>query len=274
LAISTAALIGLLVYRHGFGTLSIPAPLEFATPGAPGATQSWFGLIATALATLIGFHPADVSSRLLSLWPLGMLAAFFVMGRRWSLQGLLLVGLAAAPFLTLMLAQLSGTPVSPPNALVWVATAVPVIVIGTARVIDIATGSWPRTRRVAVIVVALLAIALVDQIARVRPASRFDIARTAALVGTTAQPGDVIVYAPDAIGDVVHYYARPGVDVVPSGDLAARLAAARHVLVIGAFAFDNGDRSAATVGLVHHLASTRHLLSEQGRPDLKVWVFG
>jgi len=54
----------------------------------------------------------------------------------------------------------------------------------------------------------------------------------------------------------------------------ARLGRARHVLVIGAFAFDNGASSQPTIGLVRKLASTRRLVSEQGRPELRIWVFG
>ena len=272
--VSGAALVGLIVFRHGLGPLSVPAPLEYATPGAPGATQAWFGFLATALAALVGFHPADVSSRLLSLWPLGMLAGFFVMGRRWSSQGVLLVTLAAAPFLVLMVAQLRGTTANPPYALVWVATAAPVIVIGVAHVIEVATGSWPRTRRVLVISLAVLAIALVDQVVRVRPATRFDIARAAETVATAAHPGDVIVYAPDGVGDLVRFYTPPGVDVTGRVSAPARLGRARRVLVIGAFAFDNGASSQPTIGLVRQLASTRRLVSEQGRPELRIWVFG
>ena len=51
----------------------------------------------------------------LALWPLGILAAFLVFGRRWSGRGLLLAGLAGAPFLALVLADLLGAPRQRPD---------------------------------------------------------------------------------------------------------------------------------------------------------------
>ena len=60
-----------------------------------------------------GLHPRDVTSRLLALWPLAILATFALTVRAWSRRGLLLVVLAVTPFAALLVAQVAGAPRNP-----------------------------------------------------------------------------------------------------------------------------------------------------------------
>jgi len=169
---AAAAAVPLLVTRHGFGPAAAVPPAEYATTAAPAGGGTPFGLAASAVAGLVGFHPPGVTSRLLALWPLLILAAFLVFGRRWSGRGLLLAGLAAAPFLALFAADLLGAPRQPPAALDWIAAALPALAIGVGRAVSLVGRSWRSTRVVAAGLVVVLAVALADQTFRVQPVAR------------------------------------------------------------------------------------------------------
>ncbi|MEW6476050.1 MAG: glycosyltransferase family 39 protein, partial [Actinomycetota bacterium] len=87
LAVTVTAVAALAGWRDGLGAASTPPTLEYATNAAPAGGHTPFGLAAGGLSTIVGFHPPDVTSRLLALWPLGILGAFVLFGRRWSPRG-------------------------------------------------------------------------------------------------------------------------------------------------------------------------------------------
>ena len=274
LAILAAAVGPLLAWRSGLGTPRILPPLEFATAAAPGG-GSVFSALGTVVTGVLGFHPADVTSRLLALWPLGILATMLVVGRARSHRGVLLLALSAAPFAALVVAQLLGAPRRPPQAVGWVATALPMFALLVGRGLSLIGGRWPRARFLTLGMAALLLVALVDQRARVKPADRFDVVPVVAAVGDEAGPQDVIVYEPRALRDLVSYEAQGtparAVDRAP----AAALQRHRRVYVIGAFALGRGRQSAdRAVNLVRELSSTRPLLEERRGREMTVWVFG
>jgi hypothetical protein len=247
-------------------------PLEYATNGAPGAGRSVFGIAGTALTALVGFHPEDVTSRLLALWPLCILGTFVLFGRRWSQTGLLLLATAIAPFAALLVLQAAGAPRTPPFALEWVATAVPMLAIGIGRGLSL-LGGWRAMRPVAAVFAVLLLVASIDQIARVQPTDRFDVASIIDRVGADARPGDVIVTTPPIIDDLVARKAE-GVQLAPVANASAEsLRSATRVFVIGAFGFDNDQSVPATLALVTQLSAQRHLVEEIGQPEAKAWSF-
>jgi hypothetical protein len=274
LGVTAAAMVAVLGYRQGFGAPDVLPPLEYATSGAPGAGRSVLGLAGTALAALVGFHPPDVTSRLLALWPLCILATFAFFGRRWSQRGALLVALAAAPFVTLLVLQIAGAPRNPPFAIEWVAMSVPMLAIGVGRAVSL----LPRERDVRLVgalAAVVLLVAAVDQSIRVDPIARFDVAPLISRATADAAAGDTIVYAPEVIGDLIHHEAS-GADAVPVTDPAAgSLQGSRRVIVIGAFGFERDDRSLpAVLALVDRLASERELVDEVEGEEMKGWVFG
>ncbi|MGH9177661.1 MAG: hypothetical protein ACRD0N_03780, partial [Acidimicrobiales bacterium] len=251
-------------------------PLEFATRAAPGEGTSLFPVVGSAVSALIGLHPPDVTSRLLALWPLGILLCLLVLGRARSGQGLLLAALAAAPFVALFAAQLLGIPRHPAFALGWAATAIPMVGLLTARVVTSLAGRWPRIRLVAVGLAALLAVALVDQAVRVRPVPRYDVAPLVEEVAARAAAGDAVVFEPRALAWLVRYHARDGVTVLKAADAdPERLEDHRRVFVVAAFPLSTSQESGDRVmRLVEGLSSERRLVDEGGRPDVKMWEFG
>ena len=271
--ISVVAVIGVLVQRGGWGPPDLVPPLEYATAGAPGAGRSVLGLAGTAVTAVVGFHPEDVTSRLLALWPLTLLATFVLFCRTWSARGVMLISLAAAPFVALLVLQVAGAPRNPPFALEWVATAVPMLAIGLGRAVTL-LGPWPRVRLAGAVVAGVLAVALLDQATRVEPLERFDVTSVVEEAADRAGRDDVIVYAPDELGDLVDHEA-PDVDTMPVADATPeRLESARQVVIVGAFAFAPKDKALdPTLRLVKDLSSQRELVVEHGHDDTKVWTF-
>jgi hypothetical protein len=272
LAIDIAAFVALLVYRDGLGPPGILPPFEYATRGAPGAGRSVFGLAGMALSSLVGFHPADVTSRLLAMWPLCMLAMFLLLGRSWTSRGALVAALALTPFITLLVLQIAGAPRNPPFALEWTATAMPMLAIGVAYVVGRA-GAWRTARIVGLAVVAVLLVAAVDQRARVEPLDRYDIEPAVDEVARQAQPGDVVVYAPADIGDLVAHEVQDA-EVIGVDEAADRDTTGTRVVLVGAFAMRAGDPSLdRLLDVVEQIAAERTLIHEAGNDEVKVWTF-
>jgi 4-amino-4-deoxy-L-arabinose transferase-like glycosyltransferase len=267
---ATGAAFATLVAEHGLGSRYLVPPFEYATNGAPGGGRSVFGVVNSATSSVLGFHPPDITSRLLALWPLMILAAFLVVGRRWSLRGGLLVALALTPFAFLFIAQIAGRPREPAYAAEWVATAVPMLVIGVGRAASLA-GRWPRVRTLGLVIAAVLCLAVVDQRVRVQPFERFDIASVMDVLDEQTRPGDAVVYAPGSLGDLVRYEAR-GATVV-SLSHAGSVQNAKRIEVVAAFALGDETTSRQTLALIKQLSSSRHLASRHGTDDVRMWVF-
>lgn len=273
LAIVVIAAVPLLMLRSGVGPPRVLPPLEYATAAAPGGETSVFPLIGSLLSGVFGFHPVDVTSRLLALWPLGILGALLVLGRGRSRQGPLLLLLATAPIAIVLITQVMGAPRRPTFALGWFATAIPALILVISRGITMVNARWSSARLLVVGAVAFLIVALADQTGRVRPLRRFDVTPAISDVAGAARPGDLVVYEPKALGDLLRYKA-PGVELRALDQKAGlSITPHRRVFVIAAFSLGDPDESVPrVVALVKEVAATRTLLSERGR-DVKVWSF-
>jgi len=273
-ALLTVAAFGtLLAYRDGWGPPTVLPPREYATSGAPGAGRSVLGLAGTAVNGVLGFHPRDVTSRLLALWPLAILATFALTVRAWSRRGLLLVVLAVTPFAALLVAQVAGAPRTPLFALEWIATALPMIAIGLGRAATLA-GGWPRARLIAAVGAAVLVLAAVDQATRVEPVERVDVTPVIEDVAAEARAGDLVVYAPATVGDLVRHEVG-GAEVVGLSRGAELAAGAEgRVFVVGAFGYADDTTRDRVLALITDVSARRPLSSEDRRGETTLWRFG
>ena len=269
--IQAVALVAVVAYRDGMGRPDVLPPFEYATRGAPGAGRSVFGLVGTALNGVFGFHPSDVNSRLLALWPMCILAAFVFFCRSWSRRGALLVALAIAPFAALLALQVAGASRNPPFALSWVATALPMIAIGAGRAMSLCR-RWSTSRALGIVAAVVLLIAATDQITRGGAINRFDVDPAIDQLSAAGE-GDVIVYAPADLGDLVQREA-PNARIVDVDEAAnIDLLSARRVYVFGAFGFADDPSLDGALSLVHELSAVRPLASETQHHEAKVWLF-
>jgi hypothetical protein len=123
--------------------------------------------------------------------------------------------------------------------------------------------------------------------ARTRPRGRTrrsDCARSLALpprsrvadaaqdVAARARPGDTVVYTPDAIGDVVDFYAHRGTRVVAMAHAPANVAPGHRLVVIGAFAFDQGRSTGRSLALAQNRSRTHPVDEQHVHKDVNTWM--
>jgi hypothetical protein len=148
-----------------------------------------------------------------------------------------------------------------------VALAVGRAVSGTGR-------RWRTARALGLAVVVVLAVAAVDQAVRIEPSARFDVEPVLEEVDASARPGDVVVYAPDLLEDLVRREAGDATVIRAADATVDDLAGAPRVLVVGAFDFVRDDPALdTTLALVRDLAATRALTAEREHEEAKLWTF-
>jgi hypothetical protein len=213
-----------------------------------------------------------VTSRLLALWPLVILATFALTVRSWSRRGLLLAALALTPFVALLVAQVAGAPRTPLFALEWTATALPMIAIGLGRAATL-VGPWPRARLVALVGATVLVVAAFDQAVRVEPVERVDVTPVIDDVAAEAGRGDLVVYAPATVGGLVRREVG-GADVVGLTRGAEQAPSTEgRVFVVGAFGFADDATRDRVLGLITDVSAQRRLASEDRHGDTTLWSF-
>jgi hypothetical protein len=152
----------------------------------------------------------------------------------------------------------------------------PALAIGVGRTLSLVGGPWRSARLVTAGLVAALAVALVDQTSAVRPVARLDLTPVRHALAL-AHPGDVVVYEPAALGDLVRFEA-PDAQAVPVSDAAAAESAVRrraaHVVVVAAFPLDADPAGVdRTVAVVKAAAATHSAPTVLGTPEVKSWIF-
>ena len=119
------------------------------------------------------------------------------------------------------------------------------------------------------VVVATMAVALVDQQLNGANPRLYDFQGALASVTAEARPGDVLLYEPGYLADVIEYYA-PGITARPVG--TAVPAGAGTVWVLATERVVNTEDTAAKVGSVlADLERDRTLVDTVSRPNVRVW---
>jgi hypothetical protein len=135
--------------------------------------------------------------------------------------------------------------------------------------------SWPVTRRgvalAATAVFATLAIGSADQQLNGTNPRVYDFEGALAEVDRRAGPGDVVVYSPPYLDQVVDYYGRD-LDARPIDDGVPSPHRGRRVFVVGSF-LDKRQYAAQTGAAVEELRDKGHLVDTFERPQIRVWEF-
>jgi hypothetical protein len=253
---------------RGAGLSEVPAQAGNAASEAQSGL-SVYAVIANLIWATFGYHADNTMAQIAALWPLGMLGALLVLGRRRSpaAGGLLVV--TAVPMLALFLIGLQRRDLF---ELRYIAAAVPLLLLLGARAITAV-----RTRRgwtpivAALVLVALLGGALADQQLNGTNPRLYDFRGALQEVSARAERGDVILYSPHYLDEVVSYYA-PGVDARPIGEERPGTGSGR-VFVLGSF-LDQRETAKATGAALGELEQDRPVVDEFEVPQVRVWVFG
>jgi hypothetical protein len=243
------------------------APKQAGDVGS-GTTPGIYVALTNAVWAVFGYHSTAVMAAIGALWPLAMLAALLGLGRRARPLTLYVVACALLPaamlfvigFLKPFLFEVR-----------YFAGAVPLVIVLLARA---ATG-WLRgtvaTALVGVALVGGLAVADADQQLNGSNPRVYDFEGALAQIKREQRRGDVVLYQPSYLRDVVRYYA-PG---LRSGALEDRIptrAQAGRVWVIASFQDQRRERDRLRRGLRvldrdFDVAKTGH------RPQIRMWLF-
>lgn len=190
--------------RRAAGVAST-APAQ-AGAAASGIAQdiSIYAIGANAIWAVLGYHADGVMIGLAALWPLLLLLGLASLGRGRSRATTALLVCIALPTALFVLA---GSFKRDLFELRYFAFVVPLVLILVARTI---TRVFARSRgqwAAAGVAALLLLGALVDQQLNGANPRRYDFEGALAQVRDGARPGDVVLYEPDYLADVVHYYA-------------------------------------------------------------------
>ncbi|UGS37884.1 glycosyltransferase family 39 protein [Capillimicrobium parvum] len=216
-----------------------------------------------------GYHSNGTMAAITALWPLGLLLALLLLGRGRSPRTLLVAACALLPAIALFFV---GELKPFLFEIRYFAALAPLTILLLARAATGWTGGRVATVAVTAALVGSLAVASADEeVNRANPRV-YDFEGALARIEREARPGDLVLYQPKYLRDVVTYYA-PDLHARPlQGALDGPVAPAGRVFVLGSFQDQRGERDAVRAGL-RELARTRDLQERFKRPQVKVWVY-
>lgn len=243
-----------------------------AVPSTAGAAAtsavdrlSIYAVLANVVWALVGFHADRTMSQIVALWPLAMMVALLVLGRRRSGATTLLLAVAVVPAVVLFVV---GTKKRDLFELRYFAAAAPLAVLLGARLLALVTrGRW-ALRAVTALAVAVLAVGLVDQQLNGANPRLYDFRGAIGEIRQRAEPGDTILYAPSYLATVVDYYGED----VPARPLGSAPPAGGGVFVVATFRTIAERDTAAAVGTqLSRLERDRRLVGRFDRANVRVW---
>jgi hypothetical protein len=203
---------------------------------------------------------------LTALWPLVMLGALMMLGRRSQVRSRYVLACALAPALGMLVIGFAKPFLFEVR---YFAATAPLLLVLIARA---ATG-WARrgvaTLAVSSVLVGGMGIAAADQQLNGSNPRVYDFEGAVGEIEHEARPGDVLVYEPAFLTDVIRYYGshlrmQPLEKDVPKD--------ARRVFLLTSFQDIGTYRQAAKQGLAK-LGHGYRLTGQIRRPQIHVWVF-
>jgi O-antigen/teichoic acid export membrane protein/4-amino-4-deoxy-L-arabinose transferase-like glycosyltransferase len=235
--------------------------------GVEGHEVSPYAGLSNVVWAIWGYHSAGTMVSLVALWPLLVLLAFLMLGRRPSRATWVLIAAAGVPALAL-----TALAVFQPFLfeLRFNLTAVPILVLLGAR----AASAWTVSRLGRAVAVAgvsatLLAGAADQQLNGDNP-RLYDFKGSLEEISARAGPGDVVLYDPQFLNNVIEYYA-PELDARPIvSDQPLDDANAKRVFVLASFSDDQANVQ-ATEDALSELEQGRAVVDRFSKPQVKVW---
>jgi hypothetical protein len=235
--------------------------------GAVDSQVSLYGALTNGIWALWGYHSNATMAQLTALWPLLILLALLVLGRGRSRPVYLLCACVAVPALLL-------TALSIPKPFLfelrYSLTAVPLLVL----LIAAAVSRWPTGAlgrwALGGLVVATMAVGVTDQQLNGSNPRVYDFEGALGEVTERAQFGDVLVYDPEELNNVIEYYAPQLQASRLSG--AGVPADAGRVFLLSSFR-QKQENLDATQAAVSRLRERRELVEKFKFPQVRVWLF-
>lgn len=236
--------------------------------GSQGHGPGVYAALTNVVWAIWGYHSNGTMAALTALWPVGLLLALLMLGRGRSPRTLLVVACAVVPAIAL---YLIGEKKPFLFEIRYFAALAPLAVLLLAR----AATAWTRGAAGAAVAVGLLlasfGVAAADQqLNRANPRV-YDFEGAITRLDREARPGDVVLYEPQFLADVIRYYG-PHLAARPLQDGLPKQGPVRRVFLLGSF-LDHPGARAGVRDAVRRLERRRTLVERFQRPQVKVWVF-
>jgi hypothetical protein len=219
-----------------------------------------------------GYHSNKTMAALTALWPALMLGSLLLLGRGRPGRSGLVAAVAILPALGMTVLGVAKPFLF--EARYFVALT-PMVLLLLAR----ATTGWTASRAGAVLCTGGLALTLAagtadQQLNRSNP-RLYDFNGALSRIGGTARPGDVVLYEPGYLGDLVRYL-QPGVRAQPL-DKGIPKPDPRHerkVYLLASFLDQRQHADATAKGITAiQKSGHRRQIDHFKKPQVKVWVF-
>ena len=219
----------------------------------------------------IGFHSTAVMGYAIALWPLGVLGALVLLGRRSRPVTYLMLAVVVVPVLAMfVLGEYKESLVD----VRYISTTVPVVLLIIARVVTSLATSKRTLTVVVVAAVAVMSVSLFNQQFSSSNPRRYNFKEALARVDAEARPGDVILYDPLNVEmkPVVTYYS-PKLRSAPLSAKPTVEAGHTVFIVTSAILMDGSDRQTlesalGSLGSRHRKPSAHWVF-----PNVQVWVY-
>ena len=271
-ALILAALVPLaLLARQQFSVHQATGQAFGVAVHGPDAGHLGIYSVITNLAWgLVGYHSNAAMATMVALWPVGMLVALVLLGRRARPVSAFLVGAVVTP---VALMFVLGVLKSNLFEIRYMSTIVPILFLLTARAVATLTTSRRATVAAMAVLVAVLCIGLVDQQTAASNPRRYDFREALRFVDAQARPGDVILYRPVDLWSVVGYYA-PGLHAQALSDQPPLPTGGHRVFLLTTPSLMDGTTDDATVTrAADQLGAHAALVGDRSWPNVQVQVY-
>jgi uncharacterized membrane protein len=234
-----------------------------------GHEISPYAALSNVIWAVWGYHSPGTMVGLVAMWPLLVLAAFLALGRRPGTATKLLVTVAVLPAIALTALAFFQPFIF---ELRFNLTAVPMIMLLGARVASaVPVSRAGRFALVGAVSATLLAGAADQQFNGANP-RLYDFKGALGEVNERAQPGDVILYQPYFLNNVIEYYS-PDIEARNgSAPQPGELQTAPEIFVLRSFS-DDPAAVRATDATLATLRQSRTQVERIDKSQVKVWVF-
>ena len=207
--------------------------------------------------------------RIAALWPLLMLLALWLLGRRRTPMLVLVGALAIGPVLALLVIGMRKHNLFEVR---YFAGAVPMLLLLAARAL--AGGALRRTPALLAVAALMgtMLVGLADEQLNGSNPRTYDFRGALAQIRREARPGDTLLYSPDYLQDVIAYYA-PHLRSQVLGGPQPTVPGHGGVFLLASFLEDPGR--AAQVGSAERALGRgpRRMVSRGGREKIDFWEF-
>ena len=216
-----------------------------------------------------GYHSDATMAALTALWPLGMLGGLLALGRDRRPASRLILAYALLPALALFVVGFAKPFVF---EIRYFAGAVPLLLVLAARGVTGWVRGTAATVALSAVLLGTLGVAAADQQLNRSNPRMYDFPGALAQIEARRQPGDVVLYSPAFLGDVIEYYA-PRLRAAPLAAGVPQRRDAGRVFLLGSFLNEKRNVVATRAGLAR-LRSRWRQQDTFNAQQIRVWEFG